>query len=159
MTAGDDALTLVRPDCAGSRYHAGYYAAYVLDPDGNNSEVVNHHRWRTQLWMSPRTLTLTADRVPPARVGTGSSGAAWPGGHRGGRRSASSATCGWRNPVTDRRREHARQEDRRDRHRPKRKRAHDPPANQPQAVLPRDHEEVDSGEPGPACRQRTPGAT
>jgi catechol 2,3-dioxygenase-like lactoylglutathione lyase family enzyme len=25
-------------------YHAGYYAAYVLDPDGNNVEVVNHHR-------------------------------------------------------------------------------------------------------------------
>jgi hypothetical protein len=21
----------------------GYYAAYVLDPDGNNTEVVNHH--------------------------------------------------------------------------------------------------------------------
>jgi catechol 2,3-dioxygenase-like lactoylglutathione lyase family enzyme len=26
------------------RYHAGYYAAYVLDPDGNNIEVVNQHR-------------------------------------------------------------------------------------------------------------------
>jgi predicted lactoylglutathione lyase len=27
------------------RYHEGYYAAYVLDPDGNNIEVVNHqHR-------------------------------------------------------------------------------------------------------------------
>jgi catechol 2,3-dioxygenase-like lactoylglutathione lyase family enzyme len=25
-------------------YHAGYYSAYVLDPDGNNIEVVNHHR-------------------------------------------------------------------------------------------------------------------
>jgi catechol 2,3-dioxygenase-like lactoylglutathione lyase family enzyme len=25
-------------------YHDGYYAAYVLDPDGNNIEVVNHHR-------------------------------------------------------------------------------------------------------------------
>jgi predicted lactoylglutathione lyase len=25
-------------------YHAGYYGAYVLDPDGNNIEVVNHHR-------------------------------------------------------------------------------------------------------------------
>jgi catechol 2,3-dioxygenase-like lactoylglutathione lyase family enzyme len=24
------------------RYHDGYYAAYVLDPDGNNIEVVNH---------------------------------------------------------------------------------------------------------------------
>ena len=27
-----------------SRYHPGYYAAYVLDPDGNNIEVVEHHR-------------------------------------------------------------------------------------------------------------------
>ena len=26
------------------QYHPGYYAAYVLDPDGNNIEVVNHHR-------------------------------------------------------------------------------------------------------------------
>jgi catechol 2,3-dioxygenase-like lactoylglutathione lyase family enzyme len=26
------------------RYHAGYYAAYVFDPDGNNIEVVNHNR-------------------------------------------------------------------------------------------------------------------
>jgi catechol 2,3-dioxygenase-like lactoylglutathione lyase family enzyme len=26
------------------QYHPGYYAAYVLDPDGNNLEVVNHHR-------------------------------------------------------------------------------------------------------------------
>jgi catechol 2,3-dioxygenase-like lactoylglutathione lyase family enzyme len=26
------------------RYHVGYYAAFVLDPDGNNVEVVNHHR-------------------------------------------------------------------------------------------------------------------
>jgi catechol 2,3-dioxygenase-like lactoylglutathione lyase family enzyme len=25
-------------------YHAGYYAAFVLDPDANNIEVVNHHR-------------------------------------------------------------------------------------------------------------------
>jgi catechol 2,3-dioxygenase-like lactoylglutathione lyase family enzyme len=25
-------------------YHAGYYAAFVLDPDGNNVELVNHHR-------------------------------------------------------------------------------------------------------------------
>jgi catechol 2,3-dioxygenase-like lactoylglutathione lyase family enzyme len=25
------------------RYHRGYYAAYVLDHDGNNIEVVNHH--------------------------------------------------------------------------------------------------------------------
>jgi catechol 2,3-dioxygenase-like lactoylglutathione lyase family enzyme len=27
-----------------ARYHEGYYAAYVLDPDANNIEVVNHHR-------------------------------------------------------------------------------------------------------------------
>ncbi len=27
-----------------SRYHPGYYASYVLDPDGNNIEVVDHHR-------------------------------------------------------------------------------------------------------------------
>jgi catechol 2,3-dioxygenase-like lactoylglutathione lyase family enzyme len=26
-----------------TRYHPGYYAAYVLDPDGNNIELVNHH--------------------------------------------------------------------------------------------------------------------
>ncbi|MCW2993235.1 MAG: Glyoxalase/bleomycin resistance protein/dioxygenase [Conexibacter sp.] len=26
------------------QYHPGYYAAYVLDPDGNNIEVVDHHR-------------------------------------------------------------------------------------------------------------------
>jgi catechol 2,3-dioxygenase-like lactoylglutathione lyase family enzyme len=26
------------------QYHAGYYAAYVLDPDGNNIEVVDHGR-------------------------------------------------------------------------------------------------------------------
>ena len=25
-------------------YHSGYYAAFVLDPDGNNVEVVNHNR-------------------------------------------------------------------------------------------------------------------
>jgi catechol 2,3-dioxygenase-like lactoylglutathione lyase family enzyme len=31
---------------AGERpqYHPGYYASYVLDPDGNNIEVVDHHR-------------------------------------------------------------------------------------------------------------------
>jgi catechol 2,3-dioxygenase-like lactoylglutathione lyase family enzyme len=27
-----------------SRYHDGYYAAYVLDPAGANVEVVNHNR-------------------------------------------------------------------------------------------------------------------
>jgi catechol 2,3-dioxygenase-like lactoylglutathione lyase family enzyme len=26
------------------QYHKGYYSAYVLDPDGNNVEVVNHNR-------------------------------------------------------------------------------------------------------------------
>ena len=26
------------------RSHPGYYAAFILDPDGNNIEVVNHHR-------------------------------------------------------------------------------------------------------------------
>jgi catechol 2,3-dioxygenase-like lactoylglutathione lyase family enzyme len=26
------------------QYHAGYYCAYVLDPDGNNVEIVNHNR-------------------------------------------------------------------------------------------------------------------
>jgi catechol 2,3-dioxygenase-like lactoylglutathione lyase family enzyme len=26
------------------RYHPGYYSAYVLDPDGNNIELVDHHR-------------------------------------------------------------------------------------------------------------------
>ena len=49
------------------RYHPGYYAAYVLDPDGNSVEVVNHHRaylgsgcpWAgVAPWdMAPRTLT------------------------------------------------------------------------------------------------------
>jgi catechol 2,3-dioxygenase-like lactoylglutathione lyase family enzyme len=27
-----------------SVYHSGYYGAYVLDPDGNNVEIVNHNR-------------------------------------------------------------------------------------------------------------------
>ncbi|HXP29215.1 MAG TPA: VOC family protein [Solirubrobacteraceae bacterium] len=27
-----------------AQYHAGYYAAFVLDPDGNNIELVEHHR-------------------------------------------------------------------------------------------------------------------
>jgi catechol 2,3-dioxygenase-like lactoylglutathione lyase family enzyme len=25
-------------------YHPGYYGAFVLDPDGNNVEIVNHNR-------------------------------------------------------------------------------------------------------------------
>jgi catechol 2,3-dioxygenase-like lactoylglutathione lyase family enzyme len=27
-----------------AEYHAGYYAAYVLDPDGNSVELINHNR-------------------------------------------------------------------------------------------------------------------
>ena len=27
-----------------TEYHAGYYGAFVLDPDGNNIELVNHNR-------------------------------------------------------------------------------------------------------------------
>jgi hypothetical protein len=27
-----------------AEYHDGYYAAFVLDPDANNIEVVSHHR-------------------------------------------------------------------------------------------------------------------
>jgi catechol 2,3-dioxygenase-like lactoylglutathione lyase family enzyme len=27
-----------------AHYHPGYYAAYVVDPDGNNIEIVNHNR-------------------------------------------------------------------------------------------------------------------
>jgi catechol 2,3-dioxygenase-like lactoylglutathione lyase family enzyme len=27
-----------------ARYHPGYYSAFVIDPDGNNIEVVNHNR-------------------------------------------------------------------------------------------------------------------
>jgi len=38
------------------RYHDGYYAAYVLDPDGNNIEVVNHHH---QTAVQPETRRLT----------------------------------------------------------------------------------------------------
>jgi hypothetical protein len=35
-----------KPTQPGERpgYHDGNYAAFVLDPDGNNIEVVNHHR-------------------------------------------------------------------------------------------------------------------
>jgi catechol 2,3-dioxygenase-like lactoylglutathione lyase family enzyme len=32
------------PPAERPQYHPGYYAAYVLDPDGNNIEIVNHHR-------------------------------------------------------------------------------------------------------------------
>ncbi len=27
-----------------AQYHPGYYGAFVLDPDGNNIEAVNHNR-------------------------------------------------------------------------------------------------------------------
>jgi len=27
-----------------AEHHAGYYGAYVLDPGGNNVEMVNHNR-------------------------------------------------------------------------------------------------------------------
>ena len=27
-----------------AHYHPGYYGAFVLDPDGNNVELVNHNR-------------------------------------------------------------------------------------------------------------------
>jgi catechol 2,3-dioxygenase-like lactoylglutathione lyase family enzyme len=36
---GDNGAPGERP-----QYHPGYYGAFVLDPDGNNIEVVNHHR-------------------------------------------------------------------------------------------------------------------
>ncbi len=55
--AGDDAQVHAFHDAATSagyrdngepgerpEYHAGYYGAFVLDPDGNNVEVVNHNR-------------------------------------------------------------------------------------------------------------------
>ena len=32
-----------------TQYHAGYYSAYVLDPDGNNVEAVLHERPHDQL--------------------------------------------------------------------------------------------------------------
>ena len=34
--------TTARPESG--QYHPGYYAAFVLDPDGNNIELVNHNR-------------------------------------------------------------------------------------------------------------------
>jgi catechol 2,3-dioxygenase-like lactoylglutathione lyase family enzyme len=55
--AGDDAKVRAFHDAATSagyrdnggpgerpEYHEGYYGAFVLDPDGNNIEVVNHNR-------------------------------------------------------------------------------------------------------------------
>jgi hypothetical protein len=34
---GDQTVTVALP-----QYHAGYYAAFVIDPDGNNVEAVFH---------------------------------------------------------------------------------------------------------------------
>ena len=45
-----------------SRYHPGYYAAYVMDPYGNNIEVVNHHH-RPQFKPDNPDLRLTQDRA------------------------------------------------------------------------------------------------
>lgn len=44
--AGDSGrrLSKQRPPGERPQYHPGYYAAYVLAPDGNNVEVVNHRR-------------------------------------------------------------------------------------------------------------------
>ena len=42
--ATDAGYTSNGPPSERPQYHPGYYAAYVLDPDGNNVEVVNHHR-------------------------------------------------------------------------------------------------------------------
>jgi catechol 2,3-dioxygenase-like lactoylglutathione lyase family enzyme len=39
------------------RYHEEYYAAYVLDPDGNNVEAVHHGR-RGQGWDGPAGASL-----------------------------------------------------------------------------------------------------
>ena len=44
QAATDAGYTTNGPPGERPRYHPGYYAAYVLDPDGNNIEVVNHHR-------------------------------------------------------------------------------------------------------------------
>jgi catechol 2,3-dioxygenase-like lactoylglutathione lyase family enzyme len=44
QAATDAGYTSNGPPGERPRYHPGYYAAYVLDPDGNNIEVVNHHR-------------------------------------------------------------------------------------------------------------------
>jgi catechol 2,3-dioxygenase-like lactoylglutathione lyase family enzyme len=44
QTATDAGYRSNGPPAERPRYHPGYYAAYVFDPDGNNVEVVNHHR-------------------------------------------------------------------------------------------------------------------
>ena len=40
-------------------YHPGYYAAYVLDPDGNNIEAVNH---------GPATRSAASVAIKPAGI-------------------------------------------------------------------------------------------
>lgn len=57
FSGNDDDVRRFHPDAATAgyrsngepgeraRYHVGYYTAFVLDPDGNNIEVVNHDRW------------------------------------------------------------------------------------------------------------------
>jgi catechol 2,3-dioxygenase-like lactoylglutathione lyase family enzyme len=46
---------------AGERpYHPGYYAAFVLDPDGNNVEAVHHGRGRR----SAASVVVTIDAGP-----------------------------------------------------------------------------------------------
>ena len=44
QAATDAGFESMGPPGERPRYHPGYYAAYVLDPDGNNVELVNHHR-------------------------------------------------------------------------------------------------------------------
>jgi catechol 2,3-dioxygenase-like lactoylglutathione lyase family enzyme len=44
QAATDAGYTSNGPPGERPRDRLGYYAAYVLDPDGNNIEVVNHHR-------------------------------------------------------------------------------------------------------------------
>jgi catechol 2,3-dioxygenase-like lactoylglutathione lyase family enzyme len=44
QAATDAGYRSIGPPGERPQYHPGYYAAYVLDPDGNNVEVVNHHR-------------------------------------------------------------------------------------------------------------------
>jgi hypothetical protein len=39
-----DHVTIRASDRDASEPHPGYYGAFVLDPDGNNVEVVNHNR-------------------------------------------------------------------------------------------------------------------
>jgi hypothetical protein len=46
LRVANDAPDRVQLSGPGERavYHPGYYAAFVLDPDGHNVEVVNHNR-------------------------------------------------------------------------------------------------------------------